>query len=354
MRTIPSCAAPAAGRSAFFVAAALALAALVFLLAWWLGGPPPAAPAGTGPGTAKPPGVHAPAPLEGAAPVRPGPRPAAAGLETPAIPDDDPQRFRGRGRIRGELLAEGVDRPAQWTLVLEPHPWLAGAESAITRRIELRDGAHTFDERDLPLGGYRVRAETDAANSSEEAVMLVRGSADVFVTLVLRPAGLLDGFVRDARGGPAEGLEVVLERDDSRLRRTAIVDASGMYALRDVIDGQYRLYFGAPERPLLSVRELTFRAPSMRVPEAHLPETGNLLLAVHFAGGAPVDGAEVSGFGTPQGVARGRTTPDGKLFLRWLWPGRYRLQAIAPGGETGHATVVALPGETVEAELQVH
>jgi hypothetical protein len=337
------------GGTALGIAVAVALGLLVLALAWALAGRrwradagEPLIPAGRASAAAeREPGLDAPA--RGREASGPNAAPAAA----------DPARFRGRGRIRGELLAEGVELPRRWTLVLEPHPWLVGGERAASRRVALPDGARTFDVSDLPLGGYRVRAEAEGLNSSEEAALLVRGSADVFVSLVLRPAGLIDGFVLDSGGMPAQGLEVVLEHLATRARRAETVDGAGQYVFRDVVDGEYRLLFGATERPFEQSGDIRFRAPTLRWREVRLPPTGALRLTVRDERGTLIPDAAVSGFGTPQGVARGTTGPDGVAEIRWLWPARYHLGVQAPDGRSGQAQVVVQPDAPGEGEAIV-
>ncbi|MCY2960141.1 MAG: carboxypeptidase-like regulatory domain-containing protein [Planctomycetota bacterium] len=251
---------------------------------------------------------------------------------------DDPDRFRGRGRIRGDLVAEGVEMPQRWTLVLEPHPTLVGAEHAARRRIEYEHGETRFEASDLTLGGYRVLAEAPGLNSTSAAALLVRGSTDVHVTLRLVRAGLVDGFVFDSAGRPAEGIAVTIESRRTRARSAVEVDATGMFVARDVVDGEYQIFFGAPERPLVPPGDFTFRAPTLRWRETRLPPTGTALVQVRDARGSTILDANVEGSGSPQGVVRGRTGADGELLARFLWPARYEIRATAPDGRAGRAT----------------
>ncbi len=340
------------GGAVVTLAAVLAIAAAVLVLAWVLGRGP--ATGATGPASSSPsePAAAAPKPGPAAFDLPTGDREEAAQV-SPARPTTDPARFVGRGRIRGEIVHAGRPLPSPWTLVIEPHPTLVGADRAESRRVVHEPGDLVFDERDLPLGGYRVSAELPGLNSSAESVLLVRGSSDVHVTLRLAPSGLVDGFVFDHRGQPAVGLLVTIEDRRTRARTSTTVDATGMFVVRDVIDGEYQIFFGMAMRPLLPVGDFRFRAPTLRWPEVRLPVTGNLRIAVRDASGAGIAEAVVAGSGTPQGVAAGTVGGDGRLELTWLWPARYRLTAAAPDGRRGHSEVVVDEGRTADVTITV-
>ncbi|MBL8863320.1 MAG: carboxypeptidase regulatory-like domain-containing protein [Planctomycetes bacterium] len=292
--------------------------------------------------------LRAPTPTETLA----GP-PATRTLPSEAqVPLDDPRRFAGRGRIRGELVLDGVAPPPRWTLVLEPDPTLVGAERAERRRLAF-EGSLEFEAGDLPLGGYRASAEAPALNSSRVSVLLVRGSSDVFVSLRLSPAGLVDGFVLTHAGAPAEDLAVTIENAASRARAETRVDAAGLFLFEGVVDGDYTIAFGDPEAPLLARGTFTFRAPTLRWRETHLPPAGAALLRVVDAAGLAVAGAEILGSSTPRGALRGRTEPDGVLVARHLLPGRYALSATAPDGRSGGGALVVEAGALAEATIVV-
>lgn len=331
---------------ALAVLLALVLGALVG--AWfWLRAPAPARDrAEPLPAAAR--SAPAPAPLE----PNPG-RTDAAAPSAPARPVEDPDRFRGRGRIRGELALDGVEMPERWTLVLEPHPTLVGAESAARRRVEYVHGERSFEAGDLPLGGYRVYAEIAGLNSTSASVPLVRGSSDVYVTLRIARAGIVDGFVFDDAGAPAEGLVVTIESVRTRARTSAEVDATGAFVLRDVVDGDYHIDFGPVERPLVPRGQFTFKAPTLRWRETRLLPTGSARIAVVDARGIRIQDAEVQGSGSPQGVVRGRTGGDGELRARWLWPARYEIRATAPDGRAGRASAEIRAGANADVAITV-
>lgn len=283
------------------------------------------------------------APLERAEPEAPRvPTP----MDPPA-PALTAERFEGLGRIQGEVLvAEHVPFPSAWTLVLEPSPVWIGSERAVTKRLEFQAGERGFDVEHIPLAGYRVRIEAAGLNSTAENVLLVRGSESVFVTLRLSPAGFIDGRVLASDGAPADGVAVVLESRATGVRSAQSVNADGSYMFRDVLDGEYRLYVGVPESPLLPPGDVAFRAPSLRFRDLTLPPTGTLVVETRAETGASIADVEITGFGALAGSVRVRSDFSGRAVLNWLLPGEYRLEGRAEDGRKGRVNAaVVLGGE---------
>lgn len=270
------------------------------------------------------------------------------------VAQPDSVRFDGRGIVRGEVVAQGgAAMPERWTLLLEPHPWLEGSEKAETRRIEFEHGETTFRVDDLPMGGYLVRAVTGDLNDVPASVLLVRGSPDQFVTLALRPSGLIDGSVIDAEGRPAEGLDVTLESTSTRERSTVSTDPAGFYVFRNVQDGDYELRFGRTDSPLLPVEKLVFRAPSLRFPTRTLPGTGTLKLTVVDVKLRPQPQARISG-SAPRGSALDVFADHlGRATSRHLLPGHYVLDATSADGLVGHLSLDLTAGQEIELQILV-
>lgn len=263
-----------------------------------------------------------------------------------------PERFLGQGRVRGEIVVPpGLEFPAKWTLVLEPHHWLEGAEHATKKRVELTSADRTFDVSGLSLGGYRVRAEAPGFASSDASALLVTGSADVYVTLAFVKSGYVDGVVRDDQGAPAGDLAVTLESRETRERRLVFTDPAGGFLFRDVLDGAYVLYLGPPEVPLVPPRELSVRAPSLRVGNLVLPPTGTVVITTTNELGTPVPDCAIDAFGEPTGSLRSGTGSDGTVVARWLVPGRWNVRAMAPDGRSGRSQIEVAAG--VERRLSV-
>ena len=263
-------------------------------------------------------------------------RPANAALTTA-------NRFDGRGRLRGELtLSPRLTMPAQWSLILEPHPWLAGRDRARRVQVDYSADQREFVVEDLPLAAYLVRAQAAGCNSTRADVVLVRTSPDSHVVLRLDPPGLIDGEVIDTDHAAAEGVLVVLESSD-KLRRETRTNPAGYWRFDEVIDGSYTVWFGRPETPLLQPFAVDFAAPTLRFPKKQLPVAGSLTVQVVDDAQAPQAEVAVTGFGEPQGSFRGTTDVEGYVREPWLWPGFYRLEARASDGRVIDATVLVDP-----------
>jgi hypothetical protein len=266
----------------------------------------------------------------------------------------DAERFAGRGRIRGEIHpGPGVTLPAEWTLVIEPHDSLLGSEHAVTKRIDLAKGERAFDSGEVPLAGYRVRAEAKGLNSTEAGVILDRVSHDVFVTLELKRAGLIDGRVFAADGSPADGLELVLQPKSSPVRRRTTVGPDATFVFRDVVDGEYSLFVGPPEAPLFPPADIAFQAPTLRRPDLTLPPTGTIAITTLDDRGLAVGDVEVTGSGAPRGTLRVTTGASGRAQVRWLLPGKYHLEARSADGRRAMATIEVRANETAQAALRL-
>jgi len=270
---------------------------------------------------------------------------------SPPTAADDPRRFDGRGRIRGMLEARGVELPARWTLVLEPDPTLVGSGRAEPRRVEFDAGETRFDVAGLPFAGYRVHAEAPNSNGARVSVLLVRDAPEANVTLRLAPAGFVDGMVFDDAGRPAEGLVVHIENERSRTRARGIVDATGLFIVRDVLDGEYEIRFGEWDAPLVTPGEFTFRAPSLRWPETRLPPTGSLVVHVRDEEGRGIGGLAIAGSAPPRSALRAETDKDGLARVTFLLPGRYTIEVRGTDGRTLRGAVDVAPN--VERELEL-
>lgn len=280
--------------------------------------------------------------------TRPGARPSAA-------PSAGASVASNLGTIRGSVhTAPGQTLPATWRAVVEPSPFYQGDHSGVRRTVELAGDEHGFAIEELPLAGYSVRAEAAGFNSLPVHVLLTAGSEMQIVNLVLSPAGFLDGFVLDAKGRPVEELLVTLEAEADSSRRGVTTQSDGSFVFPDVLDGNYTLYFGAPEAPLVAPKSLAFQAPSMRAPETELPVLGKLALHTFDRDGTPLALVDVRGFGSEGGQINALTDENGKATIGLLRPGRYRLFASTEDGRESRTHVDVVADETVEIELRLH
>jgi hypothetical protein len=260
-------------------------------------------------------------------------RDAASAIAPSGAPSDDAAKSGGPGVIRGRIHAPpGTELPQVWTLIVEPDPYAQGQERAVTRRIELTHGEREFRVDGLPLAGYRVRAVAKGLNDVACSALLVPGSSNVFVTPELRPSGSIEGDVVDAAGAPVEGLVVTITTASTHERQIARTDARGHYVIANVKDGDYSLALGSPDAPLLKPDSLSFKAPSLHFPTRRLPETGTLRVSTVDASGRALMDVEVSGFSSSGGAVRATTDARGTATVRYLLPGKYRLQAHLDDG----------------------
>jgi hypothetical protein len=345
-------------RSSVLLLLVLLLAAIVVVLFAVVRGaeqgsaPLPAPSAGGSPPARDPmPGATEPHATRSVAKIDPATQNHPAATQVEAVPAEGGQ---GPGVIRGQITAlPGTKLPLAWTLIVEPHPFLQGRERAVTRRIEFTNGEQEFKVEGLPLAGYSVRAQAPGLNDVSCSALLVPGSANVFVNPQFRPAGFIDGNVIDASGNPAQGVLVVITSEPGHARASARTDAHGDYLIPNVTDGAYSLSIGPPDAPLLKPDALSFKAPSLRFPVRQLPETGTLRVTTLDESGRALPDTEVTGISNSGGALRVKTDGRGTAAVRYLLPGRYRLEAKTEDGRrAGEWVEVGLKQETV-AELRL-
>jgi hypothetical protein len=340
-----------AGRARVLLAlAALAAGGVVIALWSWRARAPRTPPAAPQDARASAPRAAPPVPDE------PLTAPSASADERVSEHADarrDPRRFDGRGTLRGLVRTpRGVAFPERWRVVVEPSELLEGRERAERRAVELAGDVREFLLDDLPLGGYAVRAEAEGMNSPTLHVLLVRQSPAQYVTTELTPAGTIDGSVVDAAGLPAEGVELVLASARGE-RRTARTDPAGRYEFPRVLDGEYTLWVGSPEAPLLPPLELAFQAPALAVPLRELPPLGELEIEVVDDTLAPVPDVAVRGFGAARGRIEARTDATGRALARHLPPGEYRIEALDALGRKGKLYAQVVAGERASIAMRV-
>ncbi|MBK7645427.1 MAG: carboxypeptidase regulatory-like domain-containing protein [Planctomycetes bacterium] len=263
--------------------------------------------------------------------------------------------FDGKGRIRGHIgERDGVVFPREWDLVIEPHPYLQGRERAESRRIRFRAGERDFVAEELPLGGYLVRAEAAALNSSGADVLLVKGSSDQFVELAFSPSGWLDGSVIDAKGLPVADVEVRLVAVPGKQTLSTRTDPAGAYQFRTLLDGDYEISFLIGGTALDKPRLVTFRAPRLSFPAEQLPPAGSLEVHVVDLLGKPAANVRVTGYCKPKGSLDLRTDDEGVARLPCALPGFWQIKAFEEGENLrASADVDVLVDETARVSLRL-
>lgn len=338
---------PRAGRGLLVLVALAFVAGLLWL---WLGqgerpaGRIPAPGAEEAPLAEPPPAELLPAEaLPSDPPVGTGDElaPFIPGRAVPAVP-------AGRvGSVRGHVEVSGEEPfPAQWRLVLRPSLTLPDRESAVERSVEFGDGRKDFEVMELPLGGYDVRAEAVGFNGQIAAVLLEPGNEHPFVNLRMVPAGLLEGRVLDSAGLPAEGVPLTLFAAEDRTPREAVSDVSGVYRFPSLVDGNYELVVGRPTAPIVRERHpVRFLAPHLTFPDIELPLLGEIHVRIVDSLERPLEGVEVRGSGTNGGIVEGKTDFLGRLVVRHLPAGHFRMRLSHAGFDEQYARRIAVDVE---------
>ncbi|MCE9578633.1 MAG: carboxypeptidase regulatory-like domain-containing protein [Deltaproteobacteria bacterium] len=176
------------------------------------------------------------------------------------------------------------------------------------------------------------------------------------------PRGRVSGTVRAHGAGPIAGAQVCatwyargLGAEETREPLCAITDASGRYALTDLVPGSYQLYGSAahykPEAWHDAQHESSLRVHAGQVIDGidlELDDGGvEVKGKVADINGGPVAGALVTasqgeGWRVGPGGAMVRSADDGSFTL-WARPGTVTISASAEGYSSGSKTVTA-PG----------
>jgi hypothetical protein len=276
-------------------------------------------------------------------------------LQAAELAAGDPERFRGTGSIGGRIEARGTaDFPPAWSVVIEPGTHLLGAERAVARVVEGKAGERSFLVEDLPLAGYDLRIEAPGWNSPRYPVLLDREHPNPTLTVQIHPAGSIEGQVLDSESLPAIGLAVVLESRAGHERREARTDLGGGFRFDGVLDGDYTLFVGPPENPLVEPSSLRFAAPFLEMPAIELPPLARVRFTAIDRPGFPVPGVRVHGSGNRGGRIDGETDLRGELLVEYLPAGRYRIRTEHASYRTLRESIVLVAGEMREVQLRMH
>lgn len=262
-------------------------------------------------------------------------------------------RTDGIGSLRGVLLDRtGKGVPERWTLVMRPNTAIRTPTPRKELRAEFREAQERFTVPDVPLGAYDVWVEAEGVNRRSSPVLLVRGSSSPFISLELHARGYLEGVVLDEPGAPVGGLQVTIISTQGRDRSTR-TDGAGRYLFEELIDGEYQLFIGARQNPLIGPEELSFSAPSLHYPVRRVPALGSARVRAVDRSGLPLGGVRVDGFAPDGGILGGTSDGDGYCLVNNLVPGRYRLSLQGSGGAVGQGVCFVSAGEQVEIEITI-
>ena len=270
----------------------------------------------------------------------------AGRVEVDSLPyKDEPRTFDGLGRLSGNVeVLGGRSMPDKWKLVITPSKFGMGSEHAIHREREFDGIQPSFEEFDLPLGGYTVYAEADGLNSRPQEILLygidsspIGGKTHAHLVLHLTPTGFLDGAVVTEDGSPVADLPVFLEDVNDRSVRTTTTLSSGNWRFDGLRDGRYKLSYKSVERPLIEALLMTYNAPQKRLDNHIVPKTATVVFQLRDPYDVPVIGAKVSGFGKAGGIVQATSEVTGEAIARFLPAGRYQINVTHSDGLDGKA-----------------
>ncbi len=267
--------------------------------------------------------------------------------------------FEGTCTISGVVEVVG-DRPFpdRWTLVIVPTQHGFEGDRAVRRVIAMEGAQRTFEEHDLPMGGYVVSVEAEGLTSKPQEVLLfkfkgqehLRGKDHAHFILTLERTGFIDGSVRDAGGSVVGGLLVTLLNLEAREPSQTTTSPAGVWRIENMREGRYRITFGNPARPLVPAEEFTFTGSQQPGPATIVPVTGSIRFLVVGGMGQVLPDARVRGIGTGGGTVDVITGPNGEALARFLLPGKYNLRV---GDPTGHSGKLSFDIEGSEREKLV-
>lgn len=261
-----------------------------------------------------------------------------------------PKVFRGRAAIHVEiLLGKDVTMPARWQLVIEPAQYSEGRDRAIRKIIDYTAAERIVHVEDLPQAGYRISARAPGLNCVPREEILFEGRSEISMSLRLTPAGQMDGNVVDENGIPCDGLAITIESFHTTERWTTHADGAGNYYFKGVLDGEYYVYFGNPQKPLIKRESMQFVAPILSYPRRRMPVTAIAEFTIQDEIGNPIPQAHITGHG---GTAIDTVTDDeGRALVRFLPQGRYSVRIEHASGRKGNQKFTLIAGQTNAVQI---
>jgi hypothetical protein len=240
-----------------------------------------------------------------------------------------------------------------------------------TRREQVTDadGVAIFDL--LEGGSYRLWRERGDGGLTSWVVRLDDGEVTELLVNLARGVRL-EGTVRRGEAPVAgvriEALRLPGDREPGLARSVhrTVSTEDGTYAFRELPPGEYLLRLQPAEAGSARV-QLALGLPPAEVhrQDLELPREGLVVRVEDRDSGGPLGGAEIVVRTSPETrserplgrqvteVLRGRTDAGGRLAVPGLAPGRYRVEARAPGhGQVGAVVVVPAGDAAVEVRLR--
>ncbi|MBN8228784.1 carboxypeptidase regulatory-like domain-containing protein [Corallococcus macrosporus] len=260
--------------------------------------------------------------------------------------------------LTGRTVVRGTNEPLPLVeIILTAH----ARDLEVWQRAEAPDDERVYatsDERGnfrvdgLSPGAYLLEAH--APGYARVVMSRLRIPTDGPLTLALRRASVIEGFVVDSKGLPAAGAEVRVGGSPSQVVTTG---AQGGFSV-EVDPGPHPLSArrgeesGALDLPVLCVAGGTVRDVRIQLGPGAVLE-GRV---VEEASGGPVEGARVevslSGGDEDPGVAM--SDAEGRFLVRGLAPGGYDAKVTAPGySPTLRRGLTVTQGERFPVELKL-
>lgn len=260
--------------------------------------------------------------------------------------------------LTGRTVVRGTNEPLPLVaLVLTAHGrslegWQSAEAPAEERMYATSDERGNFRVEGLAPGGYQLEAR--ALGHARAVLRNVKVPETEPLTVALQVAGVIEGFVVDAQGRPAEGAEVQVS---GRTPQVVTTGQGGGFSA-EVESGAYTVSArrgdeaGSLEAPVTVSAGKTVRDVRVKLGQG----AGLEGRVVARATGAPVVGAnvDVSPAGANGDSGRAVTDDSGRFSVGGLAPGSYDVAVSAPGfaSLTRRGLTVA-SGERFPVELQL-
>ncbi|MCI0585225.1 MAG: sigma-70 family RNA polymerase sigma factor [Planctomycetes bacterium] len=270
----------------------------------------------------------------------------------------------GGAEAVGELKSGEEGRAGLEEAVRERGGWIPAFETAA-----LADGTFALSvPADLPEFRFEVKADFAVSDSSERSLpgdpRLREG-----VTLLLDPAGKVEGSIRTRAGSPARNAKVARFEVGGVFWLAEGADALGRFAIRGLGPGRHSFVaMGEGGGPLARL-DVQVRAGETTRVDFDLPAESWIAGRVVDRDGRGVSGASLETQGPAEVVpgllaswapglrfGRGRTGADGRFRIHSLLPGRHSLSIAAEGFLPGFGGPVEVPAgggaEGIEVVLE--
>ncbi|WP_257453084.1 carboxypeptidase regulatory-like domain-containing protein [Archangium lipolyticum] len=260
--------------------------------------------------------------------------------------------------LTGRTVARRTNEPLPLVeLVLTAHgleleDWRRADAPAEERVYASSDERGNFRVDGLASGDYQVEAR--APGYAGTVLHHVKVPAVGPLTVALQGAGVIEGFVEDARGRPASGAEVKVSGSTPQVVTTgegggfSVEVEAGLH----VLSARRGDEAGSLDKPVVVSAGKTARGVRLRLgPGATLEGR-----VVAKASGAPVAGAhvDVSPLGNTADSGRAVTDEAGHFSVSGLAPGSYDVVVNAPGfAQLIRRGPTVAPGERFRLELQL-